>query len=201
MKLKLGIVLGTLVILAACQKEEVTVTGVATERSINKMYQEAPVDQGPNVFTPNPTDDNDKPPVTTTSQTPYDYVELSDDNDGFSPEKWPSNDATDIGINSDKTAFAIDITWTDKAPTDEKWVFIAAKDVPRDQMADSNGSACLFEACDTAIPAAQAYYQHLANQYCKDMYVCVTCCQGEHILYARMIIEHNCGIMPPPEDF
>ena len=235
MKLKLGIVLGMLVILAACQKEEVTVADAAPETTSSKMYQEAPVDQEPNVFTPAPTvaikdvapettsskmyqevpvdqgpniftpaptneDDNDKPQTPLSPNNVYDD-ERTDDNEGFSPEVWPPNDITDVSSDLNRKERSIKITWTDESPTDEKWIFINTKGVSSDQNANSIDTACSFEDCDTAIPAAQAYYQNLADQLCQDMYVCVTCCQRDRTLYARIIIKHNCGIMPPPEGF
>lgn len=115
---------------------------------------------------------------------------------------WP-NDEDQLEPSIEDAWENVTIEWTDTPPTGDGWIMAEtlaegrrAIDIPR-----PGTDPCLYEDCATAIPAAIAHYQALANQLCQNMYFCVPCCSGGHILYAMVMVEHDCGIVPPPSEY
>ncbi len=189
---KLGIVLALLFAVIACQKDNVAPTvedDVLTEKS--PVNEPEVAGQTPFPFDPTATDGND-PEIPTVTPNLGTYEMPQVDVSGFS--------AIEIGkdayITDDRGRRVVTITWSEKRPAGDHWQFVATE-AEADGRALAPGIAiplCQYEDCSTAIPNAVAHYQVIANQMCQDIYVCIACCSGGHVLYAMLYIQHNCGI-------
>lgn len=182
---KLGIVLVLMVVVISCQKDEIqplTSTESQDDGYVNpdmndsvdpNWLDQTGVYQGGNLPTPQDT------PGTYLDNTPV----TADGNTRWLPPV---------------------VTWTDELPTDGKWEMYNRnyRDIANSRaVIDGPTPPCPYEDCDTAIAAAVAALQPIANAECRDIYTCVACCAGGYIAYALIVVRHNCGIIAPPSEY
>mgnify|MGYP006890186908 CR=1 FL=1 len=50
-------------------------------------------------------------------------------------------------------------------------------------------TACGYPACDQAIKEVKEQYQQQANETCQDIFICITCCNKEWVVYALVLVK------------
>lgn len=210
-KVKLFAIFCVVITVIACQKEEITpANSPAYDQTVSEVFTDGgPLGgtAGEPQWEPSLSNDDDRITNWTTYQPTWPTgpeLEATLDEDvreveGF--QAWP-NDWVEPNISSDSWK-EVTIEWSDTPPTGDQWIMAESIAEGRRALAVPRPGTdpCLYEDCETAIPAAIEHYQALANQLCQDLYFCVPCCSGGSLLYAMVMVQHDCGIISDPSKY
>lgn len=213
--INLGIVLGIVLVIIGCQKDEFNPTTDNWEKTRTtadftssgpaSVFEPAPDDRTDTgnlpgtVFEPGVANTPDIYPYETDQPwggihpTTGDYSEAPG---GGNPNwnEW-SSDWPELPADINERNYSIN--WQYNKPTDTKWQFIESTSVVNK---DAPSSLCPYDDCDEAIAQAVANLQVQANILCQDLYVCVVCCIDGYVVYAMVVAFHDCGVIEPPSD-
>lgn len=201
--MKLGMVLGVLFILVACQKEELALpTEAAIDQTSTEVFSgDQTTESGASPWGVVNNEDSQLPGTVRESTTAWSPPPESTHFDIAVEDRISNNPDDNLEANpqpleamlSDRWEENVTIEWVDEMPTGDQWIFVDPSARGRADWAPD--PACPYEDCDTAIPATIAHYQSIANQQCQDIWVCIPCCMDDGIVYATLVIRHNCGIV------